>query len=209
MNTNRSVIKKVFRDRWGKEITQAYRMISYLHNLFIANEIDYFLISGTLLGCMRHKKLIPWDDDIDIMIFAKDVQKLEMLQEKINENGYSLFQQDSNKYKLFSQNNKIIKKRKWSFPFVDIFIAKTDIESQTITFFEKKFNYNIIYPLKITKLNKIDAYIPNEPLAVLGRIFKPGFMKICISSRYCHRLEKRITPVRTTSSRQLKRLNLM
>ena len=54
-------------------------MLQEIHKVCVENDLRYYLAYGTLLGAVRHKGFIPWDDDMDIMMPVEDYFKLKEL----------------------------------------------------------------------------------------------------------------------------------
>jgi len=51
-------------------------ILDAIHMFCQSNNIRYSIACGTLLGAIRHKGYIPWDDDVDIYLLRKDYNQL-------------------------------------------------------------------------------------------------------------------------------------
>ena len=65
-------------------------MVSIVDRICKEHNIKYFAICGTMLGAVRHKGFIPWDDDIDLGMLREDYNRFVKYAEKEIEAPYFL-----------------------------------------------------------------------------------------------------------------------
>lgn len=127
--------------------------------------IKYTLSSGTLLGAVRHKGFIPWDDDIDIGMTRDNYEKFLNLAQKVLKNKYFLqtYETDNNNpcnfAKVLNTEIPIIEKDKIHLKikrglFIDIF----PIDKIPNSFFER---FLFVTLLRVVKTSKYSANIYN------------------------------------------------
>ena len=86
-------------------------ILKMFHAFCVKNNIRYYLAFGTLLGAIRYRGFIPWDDDIDVLVPREDYDRL-----------MTLFI-DSDKYRLYSFDRN----RKYRFPFAKLCDMSTSL----------------------------------------------------------------------------------
>lgn len=110
-------------------------ILNYIDAMCQKCNIKYYLAYGTLLGAIRHKGFIPWDDDIDIYMLRSDYMRFITI---VSEN------QDV-RYKLLSIYND----KKYYYEFAKVVDSKTLLKVDNI---EENPNEGVwvdIFPLDV------------------------------------------------------------
>ena len=138
------------------------------------NDIHYMMGAGTLLGTIRHKGFIPWDDDVDVMMtradylkFTRTLQDMQnagkfsdlLLAEPLKSEDYyfkipKLYKKDTDYYQITYMGNP-----RYNMACIDIFIIDYMPESSfmrfirslrfSVAFYASSFILDYIYPSEI------------------------------------------------------------
>lgn len=163
-------------------INLARTVISILNN----NNIKYWLIFGSLLGCIRHNGIIPWDDDIDLAFDVGDLQKIYGLKKEFLKHGLKLSKYQTSKRELYKikyiNPNNNNRRKAW----IDLFayrMDKNDVWHRTLGSYVQIKNKDL-FPLKTKIFHGINANVPNNYNNILEQQYGSDWNTHAVLSLY-------------------------
>lgn len=141
------------------------RIMEYIDKICRENNIRYTIVGGTLIGAIRHKGFIPWDDDIDIALERNEYEKL-----------IKIFNFQSNgKYKILDYRNT----KKYYYPFAKIVDTETYLDEERYLNCKELGVYIDIFP--IDKISKKNIKFKILRLKILNKLF---CLSVCNNEYY-------------------------
>lgn len=152
-----------------------YDMLRFFSEYAKKNKLRFYMAGGTLLGAVRHKGFIPWDDDVDLMMPRRDYNRLIKI---FHDDRYQLSccERDK-KYKTpflrIWDNHTVLK---WDYSnekeigaFIDIF----PIDGFPVSEFKTKIHlYHIKMYRSMLNLANRTGYYKNEKNVTIKKICK-------------------------------------
>ena len=154
-----------------------YRMLNVFQAVLERNEIQFFAHSGTLLGCVRHRGMIPWDDDLDFMMEEVFEERLKSIIPELADAGIVLKEQTSDGLYQFRCASKTICPLD-VYLQIDLFVGRRELVNDDIVLHYKSADFKKWFPKRHIKISDLYPLCEYEfgPLKVLGvRNYEPYF----------------------------------
>lgn len=140
---------------------RAVEALKVLDTICKKHNIEYFLLAGSVLGAVRHKGFIPWDDDIDIGMTLPNIEAFQSVIRKELPADYHYMDRNDNRYpRLFGKitfNNR---------GCIDIFpVVKT--------------SSNVLLQATQWIIRKVTFKIYKQKLGYVNINERHGLLKIC------------------------------
>ena len=140
MNVDRQLLEQYLEQMQNLE----FELLKELDRICSIHNIHYFLHGGTLLGAVRHKDFIPWDDDVDVVMPREEFEKFRDIFSNTAQEEYILDLPEKHQHysdfipHMIDTENRIEINNRSVYPNIDIFIADYASESFKKQLFQLK-----------------------------------------------------------------------
>ena len=189
-------------------IKKLYQIAYDTCRILEANGIKVWADSGTLLGAIRNKGIIPWDDDVDLGLLLDDESRFKSLKSTFKKCGYTILKVWFG-YKIFPLKAKKIPGHKWGYPFLDCFFYKKQKTGDKYLLASKEardtwpkdyYKEKELFPLKLNPFGDFLIPVCNKANIILKRRYGSDWLTHGYRE-YDHAKEEGIKPVKVKLSK--------
>lgn len=128
-------------ERLRKVQLMEFELLKKVKEICEENDITYYLSGGTLLGAVRHKGFIPWDDDVDIAMPRPDYERFVLIARDRFSKPWSLKEKDLDPEYLH--------------PFVKIYDERVQMQTSTSELGNTEYLWIDVFPLDAMPGNRL------------------------------------------------------
>jgi hypothetical protein len=170
-------------------------MIQYIHDTFERAALPYAIAFGTALGYVRTGAFLPWDEDVDIVIPIKMLQRAQSV---ISPPYCTVLFWGG--FKIFKCDSPHAGKYPWRYPFVDVFhsgMGAASIKSASLS--AKSIINSIMFPSIKAQFANTTVYIPKHLSTHLRSRY--GNIEKCVEPHWNHSHEYPLKKAATVPSK--------